>query len=303
MLIRILGSAAGGGFPQWNCACLNCRGARAGNPAVTPRSQSSLAVRAEGGPWYLINASPDVRQQLQALAPAAGGVVRHDPVAEVILTDAELDHTLGLLILRESARPLRLRGTDAIRRALSEAFPALRILDAYCGVDWSPLVPGESFCLPGDGGAALEAEAFTVSAGDPPKYMRSSGSEPSAVGLSFHDPATGGTAVYAPAVGTIGEPLLRRMEASDLVLLDGTFWTDDELPRLGIGSRTARDMGHLPLSGPGGTLERLGALRGPRKVLVHINNTNPILDDESPQRRAVEEAGFEVGYDGMTLEL
>ncbi|MDP9348469.1 MAG: pyrroloquinoline quinone biosynthesis protein PqqB, partial [Gemmatimonadota bacterium] len=296
-----LGSAAGGGLPQWNCGCPNCRRARAGDPAVSARSQSSLAVRAQGGPWYLVNASPDVRQQLQALAPAAG--LRHDPVAEVILTDAELDHTVGLLVLRESARPLRLRGTDVVRQALSEAFPALRILDAYCGVSWSPLVPGTPFRLSDIGGAVLEGEAFPVSAGDPPKYMRVGGSDPSAVGLEFRDPATGGNAVYAPAVGAMDEPLLRRMEASDLILLDGTFWTDDELPSLGIGSRTARDMGHLPLSGPGGTLERLGALRGPRKVLVHINNTNPILDDESPQRRAVEEAGFEVGYDGMTIEL
>lgn len=303
MILRVLGSAAGGGLPQWNCNCANCRRVRTGDPAVSPRSQSSLAIRPQDGPWYLVNASPDVRQQLQALAPADGSGPRHDPVAEVILTDAELDHTVGLLILRESVRPLRIRCTDVVRQALSESFPALRILDGYCGVDWTPLEPGAPFQLGGDAGAELDVEPFAVAAGDAPKYMRASGAGPSAVGLSFRDPATGGTAVYVPAMGEWDESLARRMEGSDLVLLDGTFWTDDELPRLGIGSRSARDMGHLPLSGPGGTLERLGMLRGPRKVLVHINNTNPILDDHSPERRAVEAAGFEVGYDGMTIEL
>ncbi len=298
MRVRILGSAAGGGFPQWNCHCDTCEAARDGTRA-RPRTQSSLAIRGEEGPWYLINASPDARQQLEALAPDERDVVRAPPVAGVLLTDAEIDHTAGLLLLRESATPLRIYGDAGVRRALSDGFPVLRMLDSYCGVRWSTLAPGETTALPA---SSLTVEPFPAG-GDPPRYCNASGGEPAASGFIVRDRVSTGTVVYAPGLAGWDDTVLARLRASDLVLVDGTFWRDDELPRLGISRRTARDMGHVPLSGPDGTLAVLAPLYGPRRALVHINNTNPILLEDSPERAAVLAAGIEVGDDGLEFAL
>lgn len=304
MLVRILGSAAGGGFPQWNCNCPNCDGLRSGRLKGQPRTQSSIAVRSSAGSWFLVNASPDVRQQLEALrdGPALG--VRSNPFAGVLLTDAEIDHTTGLLLLRESSAPLHVYSTAVVHRALTRDHPILRTLESYCGVAWRPLEPGRRVRLGDDAEAALDVEPFPVVA-DPPKYVAGRGADEEgwAVGLTFRDPMTDGVVTYAPAVGELDDDLLRRFEASDVVLLDGTFWRDDELVHLGIGSRTAREMSHVPIAGPGGSLERLRALRRPRKLLVHINNTNPILIEDSEERLALEAAGIEVAEDGLTIEV
>jgi pyrroloquinoline quinone biosynthesis protein B len=281
--VRVLGSAAGGGFPQWNCQCDTCEAARKGERA-RPRTQSSLAIRGEDGPWFLVNASPDLRQQLETLGPRRDGGLRAPPIAGVLLTDAEIDHTAGLLLLRESVTPVRVLGDAGVERALRPTL--LRMLDRFCGVDWQTLELGSA--RPIDG-SSLVVEPFR--AGDD-----------EASGLVFRDRA-GGVVSYAPAVATLDDAVLSRFAASDLVLVDGTFWRDDELPRLGISARRARDMGHVPLAGPGGTLEALGQLERPRKVLVHINNTNPILLDDSPERAEVLRAGVEVAYDGLEVEL
>ena len=304
MLLRILGSAAGGGFPQWNCYCGNCRAARAGDPRARPRSQSSLAVRAAGGPWFLVNASPDLRQQIESLHEEPQRAPRASPIAGVLLTDGEVDHAAGLILLRESSEPVRVYGTDAIRRALTEGYSVLPTLDAYAGVDWTPIEPGQRLTLTPAGAPPLEVEVFEVP-GHPPNYFRAAAAEQKGfvVGFTFRDAATGGVVTYAPALGGLSPELLARFESSDCILVDGTFWRDDELLALGAGTRTARAMGHLPLSGPGGLIEWLGGLRRPRKILVHINNTNPILIEGAPERRSVEAAGVEVAHDGMTIEL
>ncbi|MBV9680676.1 MAG: pyrroloquinoline quinone biosynthesis protein PqqB [Solirubrobacterales bacterium] len=298
MHVRILGSAAGGGFPQWNCRCPTCEAARAGVRA-RPRTQSSLAIRGGEGPWFLVNASPDARQQLEALTNRDLAGVRVPPIAGVLLTDAEIDHTAGLLLLRESATPVRVYGEAGIERALRHGYPVLSILERYCGAEWQSLEPERATAL---AGSSLTVEPFDVG-GDAPRYLDGSGVELRASGLVFRDRTGGGVVTYVPGLATLDDDVVTRFAGSDLVLVDGTFWRDDELARLGISARSARDMGHLPLSGPGGTLEALARLERPRKALVHINNTNPILLEDSPERAAVLRAGVEVAYDGLEVEL
>jgi len=293
--VRVLGSAAGGGFPQWNCHCDTCEAARAGERA-RPRTQSSLAIRSGDGPWFLVNASPDLRQQLETLAPRRVDSVRAPPIAGVLLTDAEIDHTAGLLLLRESGSPVRVYGDAGVERALRGGYPVLAILERYCGAEWRTLEPGRRHALEG---SSLEVEPFGAG-GDAPRY---SDVEVQASGFVFRDRATGGVVTYVPGLARFDDGVIARLAASDLVFVDGTFWRDDELARLGITDRSARDMGHVPLSGRGGTLEVLAGLKRPRKALVHINNTNPILLEDSPEREEVVRANVEVAYDGLEVEL
>ena len=295
MRVHVLGSAAGGGSPQWNCHCEVCEAARTGVRA-RPRTQSSLAIRGGQGPWFLVNASPDLRQPLETLDQRGLGGVRAQPIAGVLLTDAEIDHTAGLLLLRESATPLRVYGDAGVERALSDGYPVLPMLQRYCGAEWQPLEPGRT--LPLDG-SSLEVESFAAG-GDAPRYLDG---ELEATGFVFRDRATGGVVTYVPGLARLDDGVVARFAASDLVLVDGTFWRHDELARLGISDRTAADMGHVPLSGPGGTLEVLAGLERPRTVLIHINNTNPILLEDSPEREEVVRAGVEVAYDGLEVEL
>ena len=261
-----------------------CEAARAGVRA-RPRTQSSLAIRGGEGPWFLVNASPDARQQLETLAPAQVDGVRAPPIAGVLLTDAEIDHTAGLLLLRESATPVRVYGEEGVERALRHT--VLRMLERFCGTEWQTLESGRAMLLDR---STVVVERFQVG-GD------------QATGFALRDRVGGGVVTYVPGLPRLDEGVLARFATSDLVLVDGTFWRDDELPRLGISARSARDMGHLPLSGPGGTLEALARLERPRKALVHINNTNPILLEDSPEREAVLRAGVEVAYDGLEIEL
>jgi pyrroloquinoline quinone biosynthesis protein B len=298
VIVRVLGSAAGGGFPQWNCHCETCEAARSGVRA-RPRTQSSLAIRGREGPWFLVNASPDARQQLEQLTGGHLDGVRAPPIAGVLLTDAEIDHTAGLLLLRESATPVRIFGDAAVEHALRDGYPVLAVLERYCGVQWQTLEPERATPLPG---SSLTVEPFHVG-GDAPRYLSGADVELEASGFVLRDSAGDGVVSYVPGLARLDEDVLGRFASSDLVLVDGTFWREDELTRLGISERSARDMGHVPLSGPGGTLEALARLKRPRKALVHINNTNPILLEDSPERDAVICAGIEVAYDGLKIEL
>jgi len=288
--VRILGSAAGGGFPQWNCRCPTCEAARSGG--AVPRTQSSIAIRGERGPWFLGNASPDLRQQLEQLPDEGEHGVRAAPVAAVLLTDAEIDHTAGLLLLRESSAPLRVYGSEEVRRALTDGYPVLRILTEYSGVEWRTLETGAPMALEG---SSLEVERFTAG-GDAPRYFADSDVEAS--GLTFRE--SGRVLTYLPGLARLDDDVLSRLAASDVVLVDGTCWRDDELAQLGISDRTARQMGHVPLSD---SLQSFAALERPRVVLVHINNTNPILLEVSPERDAVLAAGVEIARDGLEIEL
>ncbi len=297
MQARILGSAAGGGYPQWNCNCSTCESARSGARPTEARTQSSIAVRGTSGPWFLVNASPDLRAQLAHLESPRQGL-RTTPIGGVLLTDAEIDHTAGLLLLRESDVPLHIYSNAEVREALTEGYPVLTMLDKYCGVTWTPLEPDARVRL---AGSSLEVEAFPTG-GDAPLYLGAGADGPEAMGLTFRDVEGDGVLTYAPALARLDAEILERLDASDCVLADGTFWSEDELVALGISTRNARDMGHVPLDGEGGSLAALGSLRA-RTILVHVNNTNPILLDDSPERAAVERHGVEVGRDGLEVEL
>jgi pyrroloquinoline quinone biosynthesis protein B len=299
MWVRVLGSAAGGGFPQWNCACPPCRAVRDRSRPTRPRTQSSIAVSADRRRWFLLNASPDVHAQLGAcptLQPGPDGS-RTVPLEAVLLTDAELDHTLGLLLLREG-RGLVLHATAAAHDTLSEGTFLLRTLEAYCPVDWRPVVPGVDTPL----ADALSYRAFDVPTTKRPRFGSGTG-EGRVVGYRLTDGRSGRAVVYLPVVQELTPAVCAELEDCACLLVDGTCWDDDELIRLGVGGRTAREMGHLPIGGPGGSLERLAPLPVERTVYVHVNNTNPVLLEDSPERRIVEQRGMEVAVDGLEIEV
>jgi pyrroloquinoline quinone biosynthesis protein B len=295
MRVRIIGSAAGGGFPQWNCNCPVCAAGREGRAA--PRTQSSIVVRSGAEPWYLVNASPDLLRQLADLPTDRSPGMRSMPIAGVVLTDGEIDHTAGLLLLRESSTPLRIYSTVEVREALTGKYPLMTMLDHFCGVDWRPLASGGSTPLED---STLTVETFPTG-GDAPLYMGGAPG-PSAIGLTIRDTAADGTLVYVPGIEALDETVTGRLAEGDVVLADGTFFRHDDLVALGLGRRDSWAMGHAPLTGEGGTLEALAALDA-RTVLVHINNTNPILIEDSPERREVEQHGLVISYDGMEIDL
>ena len=293
----VLGAAAGGGFPQWNCRCPVCRLAWSGDTRVKPRTQASLAVSADGKKWILLNASPDLRAQIQAtpaLQPRCDP--RDSPIAAVILTGAEVDQTAGLLTLRER-QAFAVFATAETLAAL-DANPIFRVLGADI-VTRKPIVTGEPFALGG-----LTVELFTVP-GKVPLYLE--GDNPalaSETGANVGAEIICGThrLVYVPGAAAVPAALRGRLAGADVVLFDGTLFADDEMIASGTGSKTGRRMGHMPLDGADGTLAALAGLRC-RRILIHINNTNPILIDDSPERRKVEAAGFEVAEDGMEIKL
>ena len=253
-----------------------------------------MAVSADGERWYLCNASPDVRDQLRwvtrGIMPAEG-TYRHVPIEAVILTDAELDHTLGLALLRE-ARTLTVYATGAVENVLANDSRLLPTTRAFADVTVSRLSLDTETALHG----GLTVEAFTVP-GDAPRFARAQEAGHT-VGLVLRETATGKTVVFVPGCGAIDEYVTARLATADLVLFDGTFWVDDELIALGISRSRARDMGHVPISGPEGSLEVLRGISSARRVYTHINNSNPILIEDSPERRAVIDAGLIVGTDG-----
>ncbi|MEX0386108.1 pyrroloquinoline quinone biosynthesis protein PqqB [Spiribacter onubensis] len=304
MHIRILGSAAGGGFPQWNCNSPRCREARAGRLTGERRTQSSIAVSGNGRDWLLINASPDIRQQIidnPVLHPS--GEVRSSNIAAIALMDSQIDHVTGLLMLRESRDPLPIYCTSRTEEDLRTGFPILEILKHYCGsrvaslpVDGSSVQPAE---VPG---VRLTPVPLTSKA--PPYSPHRESPEPGDnIGLLIENPDNGRRAFYAPGLGEIGEHLHRWLSEADVIMVDGTTWTDDEMARVVGGRKTAREMGHLPLDGPGGMIEYLSACPAARRILVHINNTNPILDPASAERARLQELDIEVSRDGMDIEL
>jgi len=306
LTLRLLGVAAGGGFPQWNCSCAPCRRARAGDPAVKPRTQASLAVSGDSAHWFLINASPDLRQQIgqtPVLHPDPARGVRHSPISGVVLSSAEIDHTAGLLSLRER-QPLTIYLTQRVRAALA-ANPMFSALAADV-IRWREVDLDEEFTLNEVGGAApgVTARLFAVP-GKVPLYMEAevaadglAGCPGDTVGVELCDPRSGRRVCYIPGCAAISAAVRQRLEGVDLLFFDGTVWTDDELQRAGVGTKTGARMGHLAMSGADGSIARLASLRIGRRVFVHINNTNPVLIDGSAERRAAEEAGWLVPEDG-----
>jgi pyrroloquinoline quinone biosynthesis protein B len=294
----VLGAAAGGGFPQWNCNCDVCRLAWAGDARVRARTQASLAVSADRKRWTLLNASPDLRAQIQstpALQPHEGK--RGSPIKAVVLTGAEIDQTAGLLNLRERS-PLTVMGTAATLAAVA-GNPMFGALAADV-VRRKAIAPGEKFAI----GEGLMAELFMVP-GKVPLYLEGENpatAEESAanVGIEITDGRV--RLAYVPGAAAVPPALRERLARANAILFDGTLFTDDEMIRAGLGEKTGRRMGHMPVDGPDGSIAALNSLSA-RRIFVHINNTNPILVDGSPQRLSVEAAGWEVAWDGMEIVL
>ena len=305
MRIHVLGSAAGGGFPQWNCNCRNCAGLRRGSIRATARTQSSIAVSADGERWYLANASPDIRQQIESFAQLhPGRGARDTPIEAIMLTNADVDHVAGLLSLRES-QPLLIYATETVRGWVIGSNAIFRVLSvAPKQSRWEKIELNKARPLIGlDGTAAgILFEAFVVP-GKPPTYLGlQHGPDEGTIGLRFVDERSGRSVAYVPGIKQIDSRLAQILRSCDCILFDGTCWSDDELIAQGVGVKTALAMGHLPIGGPTGSLNNMKVV-GKRRIYIHINNTNPILDEDSAQRREVEASGWEIAFDGMDFEV
>jgi pyrroloquinoline quinone biosynthesis protein B len=307
MLIKILGSAAGGGFPQWNCNCRNCRSLRDGTFKGKPRTQTQVAICQDNRAWFLLNASPDLRTQIEAtpvLHPRNHG--RNSPIGGVLLTSGDIDQVTGLLSLRE-LQPFPIYCTPSIRRILQEDNSMFAMLNRVPGqVSWTDISCDGSFCLQVERGVGIDCRVFSLGSRFP-AYV----SPDRSLALKQGDALLGVIAsssadrhmAYMPAVPDVDDSLLEQLEETDLLLFDGTFWSDDELIRVQGSGSTAGEMGHIPVSGAEGSLRKLAGLRRPRKVFVHINNTNPMLDETGTEYAQVRAAGWEVAEDGWSLDL
>lgn len=304
MKIRVLGASAGGGFPQWNCNCPNCDGVRKGKIKAKPRTQSSIAISENNLDWILFNASPDVLAQIKAfpaLQPARS--IRDTAIKAIILIDSQIDHTTGLLMLREG-KPLEIYCTEMAHEDLTTGNPLFNVLGHYCTVNWHklPTHNGNGFSV--IGAQRLRFTAVPLKSKAPPySPHRQDPQEGDNIGMRIEDAHTGKNLFYAPGLGKLEPHLEPFLKNADCLLVDGTCWTDDELIQFGISKQSSRDMGHLPQSGEGGMISVLKPLTKPRKILIHINNTNPILNEESRERAELTANGIEVAYDGMEIDL
>jgi pyrroloquinoline quinone biosynthesis protein B len=314
MYVRLLGTAAGGGFPQWNCNCDNCRSVRtAGRHGAQTRTQSCVALSGDGRRWLLLNASPDIGRQIETFAPLLppSDTRRGTGISGVLITNADLDHTLGLLLLREG-RALTVHATPAVRTTLTRGLRLHEVLSCYGGVEWrEPPYRLAPLSYTDGTPSGLLYQAFLLP-GKPPRYLTdddaegddvSIPSEGQCVGYRFVDAATGGRLVFMPDLAEFSAEAQAQLLDCDALLLDGTFWSEHEMQSAGVGDTPAARMGHLPVGGPEGSLARIAALDIRYKIYVHINNTNPILLPDTPERMQVEAAGCVVGYDGMELML
>lgn len=308
MKIKVLGSAAGGGYPQWNCNCNNCQAVRAGTKGYTARTQSSIAISDGSDNWILVNASPDILTQIKntpELQPNRGP--RDTGICAVMLMDAQIDHTTGLLMMREGQQPMRLYTTPAVWEDLTNGLPLVPTLGFYCGVKWVPLCTDCEKPFTISPLESIKIHSIPLVSKAPPyspsRYAQRVGDN---IGLLIEDTNTGKKVFYAPGLEKITEDLLPYMEQADVLMVDGTFWTEDEMVKNGFSKKMAADMGHLPQSDiegqPGsGMIAQLEPFKNKRRVLIHINNTNPILNEHGPERAQLSEHGIEVSYDGMEI--
>lgn len=306
MKVIVLGSAAGGGFPQWNCNCPNCDGIRKGTIQAKARTQSSIAVSDNGTDWVLINASPDILAQIRAtpaLQPAR--TIRDTGIVAVMLMDAQIDHVTGLLMLREG-KPIPLYCTASVWEDLSTGLPLSNVLSHYCGVNRQALLAdtGQIQPIQVPGIANISFTALALKSKAPPYSPHRNAPEPGDnVGLLIENTVNGKKLFYAPGLGEIEPHIMDAMREADCVMVDGTLWTGDEMMRLGLSKKTSADMGHLPQSGPGGMIEILDSLGSQRKILIHINNSNPILNEKSDEAAMLKLHEIEVAFDGMEISL
>jgi pyrroloquinoline quinone biosynthesis protein B len=299
VVVRLLGSAAGGGVPQWNCACRQCAAARAG--LIEKRTQCSVAVSADGQRWFLVNASPDLRSQLLYLKPP--GQPREAPFEAVLLTDADLDHTLGLFLLRENDSAVSIHTSRSVRLTLDEGPQMTKILERYCGIEWidAPLVFAPLLCPDGTE-SGLEYKAVEID-GPGLKYQRGNDVGTCRLFYVFRQSISGQSVLIAPAVARLEPKLLEALGQADAILLDGTFWSSNDFAMSGVAHLSVVELlrSHVPIAG--GTLETLAAVPAKQKLYIHINNTNPVLWDDGPERRQLDRFGIQLAMDGMELEV
>ena len=304
MRIHLLGTGAGGGFPQWNCNCSNCSRFRQGNFQGSARTQSSIAVSGNEADWILLNASPDIRAQLAnfpQIQPARQ--VRDTAICAILLCDAQIDHTTGLLSLREHDKPWDIYCTASVHDDLSNGYPVFKILEHFRGIHWHEVNTDESsFVIPP--AENLRFTAVPLKSEAPPYSPHRHNTVPGDnIGLRIEDQDNGKILFYAPGLGEIEPHVYEYMSKADLLLVDGTMWTNDEMSKHGINNKLASEMGHLDQSSKGGILEVLNSMEKPRKMLIHINNTNPILDPQSPEYQLLQQHAIEVSADGMDITL
>lgn len=303
MFIKVLGSAAGGGFPQWNCNCANCRGFREGTINAQARTQSSIVVSDNRQDWVLCNASPDIATQiLRTPELVKADCLRGTPIGDIILTDSQIDHSTGLLSLREGC-PHRVWCTPEVHEDLSTGFPIFPMLSHWNGgLSHHPITPNNAFqvtvCRD------LQFTAIPIVSNAPPySPWRDKPLPGHNVALFIEHLKTGNSLLYAPGLGVPDDVIIPWLQKADCLLIDGTVWQDDELLTTGVGLNTGQDMGHLALSSDQGMLAMLATLPAKRKILIHINNTNPILNESSSQRHSLDQLGIEVSWDGMEITL
>ena len=299
MRVRVLGSAAGGGFPQWNCGCANCLEGRRGTGRARPRTQESVAISPDGESWFLINASPEIRAQIEACPELWPKAERHSPIAGILLTNGDLDHCLGLLSLRES-HPLVIYATDAVRRGFTENNVLYRTLERFPEqVTWRRLELGREQPL----GPGMQVTAIPAP-GKLPLHLegRRAPSPEDSVGFVIRG-LSGQRMAYFSGVAGRSPELEAALNGASVCFFDGTFWSNDELIAAGLGTRTAQEMAHWPIGGPDGSLQFLSRQLGGLGIYIHVNNTNPILIEDSPERRAVDAARVQVAHDGLELVL
>ena len=302
MHIRVLGSGAGGGFPQWNDNGENCRGVRAGNPNFKARNQSSITVSSNGVDWILFNASPDIRAQIESFPPLQPArKIRDTGISSIVITDSQIDHTTGLLSLREHDKPWDIYCTKSVYEDMTTGFPIFNILEHFRGVNWHEVSTEQiSYEIPKADNIIFTAVPLQSEA--PPYSPHRHNTVPGDnVGYKIEDTETGKNLFYAPGLGVIEDHVYEYLKNADVVLIDGTVWTNDEMARAGVNNKLASEMGHLDQSSKGGIIDTLTSLQKPRKILIHINNTNPILNEESEERKILNSNNIEVSYDGMDI--
>mgnify|MGYP003114377698 FL=1 len=305
MRVHVLGSAAGGGFPQWNCNCPNCDGLRKGTIKATARTQSSIAVSSDNINWLLFNTSPDILTEFKEFPELQPGrAIRDTAIRGIVLMDAQIDHTTGLFMLREGKTPLDIYCTDMVYEDLTRGNPIFNVLGHFCGVTWHqiPTAVGSSFEVVGIDDIRITAVPLSSKA-PPFSPHRHDPHEGDNIGIQLEDTRSGKKLFYAPGLASIEPHLLPFMQQADCLMVDGTCWTNDEMRALGISNKLSLDMGHMPQSGPDGMVEALKQFSASKKILIHINNTNPILREDSRERAILQQEKIDVAFDGMDFSL
>lgn len=304
MRIEVLGSSAGGGLPQFNCNCDNCKGYREGKKSIKRRTQSSMTISEDGVNWVLFNTSPDILEQIHNSPFLHPQQRRETKIKAIIFIDAQIDHTTGLLMLREGC-PHQVYCTKEVHEELNTSFPLFKMLQHWDGggVIYNEIAFNKQpFFIPVMPNCEFYAVPLISNAPPYSKY-RDRPRVGDNIGVVVLNKKTGKRLFYLPGLGVLEKHIIEEMSQADILLVDGTVWTNDEMIKNGFSSKLGTDMGHLPLRDKGGLIDLLDTLEKPRKILIHINNTNPILDEKSPEYKELISHGIEVSYDGMSIEI